>query len=40
MDGVGVGDIGGEVSIEYHRYRLPHHLRENYAVVVPSPFWD
>ena len=40
VEGVVVGDGGGEAAIENHRHRLLDHLHESYAVVVPSPFRD
>ena len=40
MEGVVVGDEGGEALIEYHRHHLPHHLHETYATVVTSPFQE
>ena len=33
-----VSDGGGEAVVENHHHRLPNHLHETYAVVVPSPF--
>ena len=38
MEGVMLGDGSGEAAIENHRHRLPDHLHEAYAAVVPSPF--
>ena len=40
MKRVFVGDGGGEVAIENHRHRLPHHFQDTYATVVYAPFWD
>ena len=38
MEGVVVGDGGGEAAIENHRHRLPHNLHETYSVAVAAPF--
>ena len=40
MEGVVVGDVGGEAVIEYHYHRLPHHIHKTYAALFPSPFRD
>ena len=40
VEGVVVGDGGGEAVIENHCHRLLHHLHEAYATVVTSPFQD
>ena len=38
MEGVVVGDGGGEAAIDNYSYRLPNHLHNSYAMVVTSPF--
>ena len=38
VEGVVVGDGGGEAAIENHLHRLPNHLHEDYDVLFPSPF--
>ena len=38
VEGVVLGDGGGEAAIRNHRHRLPHHLHEAYAAVLTSPF--
>ena len=40
MEGVVVGDGGGEAEIKDHHHLLPHHLHEIYATVVTAPFRD
>ena len=40
VEGVVVGDGGGEAAIENHRHRLLYHLHKAYSAVVPSPFQD
>ena len=40
MEGVVLGDEGGEAMIYYNLHRLPHHLHKIYAASVISPFWD
>ena len=38
VEGVVVGDGGGEAAIKNNRHRLPKNLHEAYVAVVPSPF--
>ena len=38
MEGIVLGDGNGEASVENHRHRLPDHIHEAYAAVIPSPF--
>ena len=38
MEGVVVGDGGGEAAIEYYLHRLPHHLHDTYSAVLSAPF--
>ena len=40
VEGVVLGDGGGEAVIENHLHRLPDLLHEAYAAVVPYPFRD
>ena len=40
VEGVVVGDEGGEAAIENHCHRLPNHLLVTYTAVVTSPFLD
>ena len=37
VEGVVLGDGGGEAAIENHRCRLPYHLHEAYFAVPPPP---
>ena len=40
VEGVVVGDGGSEAAVKNNRHRLPNHLHEAYAALVPSPFRD
>ena len=40
MEGVVVGDGGGEAAIKNQLHRLPHHLHKPYDAVVTDPFQD
>ena len=38
VEGVVLGDGGGETTIENHRHCLLYHLHKAYSAVFPSPF--
>ena len=40
VEGVVLGDGGGEAEVENHHHYLPYHLQEAYVAVVPHPFRD
>ena len=37
VEGIVVGDGGGEAAIENHRHRLTYHLHKSYSAVAPPP---